>query len=71
MATKTKLFQILNKRDGIVAANQVGIDAKVAIVNVREPLPTHQSKVVSKETPIDYYEGLSYPGKSTHKGIGI
>ena len=61
-----KLFQILNKRgDGIgLAANQVGIDAQVAVVNVREPLVLINPKVVSKETPIDYYEGcLSYPGK--------
>ena len=36
----TELFQILNKRgDGIgLAANQVGIDAQVAVVNVIEPL---------------------------------
>ena len=36
----TELFQILNKRgDGIgLAANQVGIDAQVAVLNVREPL---------------------------------
>ncbi len=61
-----KLFQILNKRgDGIgLAANQVGIDAQVAVVNVREPLVLINPKIVSKETPIDYYEGcLSYPGK--------
>ena len=66
MAIATKLFQILNKRgDGIgLAANQVGIDAQVAVVNVREPLVLINPKIVSKETPIDYYEGcLSYPGK--------
>ena len=36
----TELFEILSKRkDGIgLAANQVGIDADVAVVNVREPL---------------------------------
>ena len=66
MAIATELFQILNKRgDGIgLAANQVGIDAQVAVVNVREPLVLINPKVVSKENPIDYYEGcLSYPGK--------
>ena len=66
MAIATKLFQILNKRgDGIgLAANQVGIDAQVAVVNVREPLVLINPKIVSKENPIDYYEGcLSYPGK--------
>jgi len=66
MAIATKLFQVLNKRkDGIgLAANQVGIDAQVAVVNVREPLVLINPKIVSKETPISYYEGcLSYPGK--------
>ena len=61
-----ELFQIHNKRkDGIgLAANQVGIDAQVAIVNVREPLVLINPKIISKENPIDYYEGcLSYPGK--------
>ena len=61
-----ELFQILNKRgDGIgLAANQVGIDAQVAVVNVIEPLVLINPKIISKENPIDYYEGcLSYPGK--------
>ena len=36
----TELFEILNKRkDGIgLAANQVGINASVAVVNVRKPI---------------------------------
>ena len=66
LAIATKLFQILNERkDGIgLAANQVGIDAQVAVVNVREPLVLINPKIISKENPIDYYEGcLSYPGK--------
>ena len=61
-----ELFDILNKRgDGIgLAANQVGIDAQVAVVNVVEPLVLINPKIISKENPIDYYEGcLSYPGK--------
>jgi peptide deformylase len=64
-----KLFQILNKRkDGIgLAANQVGIDAQVAVVNVREPLVLINPKIVSKENEIDYFEGcLSFPGKGVH-----
>ena len=64
-----KLFQILNKRgDGIgLAANQVGIDAQVAVVNVREPLVLINPKIISKENPIDFYEGcLSYPSKGVH-----
>ena len=62
-----ELFQILNKRgDGIgLAANQVGIDAQVAVVNVREPLILINPKIISKDHEIDFYEGcLSYPSKS-------
>ena len=65
----TKLFQILNERkDGIgLAANQVGIDAQVAVVNVREPLVLINPKIISKENEIGYYEGcLSFPGKGVH-----
>jgi len=65
----TELFQILNERkDGIgLAANQVGIDAQVAIVNVREPLVLINPKIISKETEIVYFEGcLSFPGKGVH-----
>ena len=64
-----ELFQILDKRgDGIgLAANQVGIDAQVAVVNVREPLVLINPKIVSKTNEIPYYEGcLSYPGKGVH-----
>ena len=60
-----ELFQILNKRgDGIgLAANQVGIDAQVAIVNVVEPLVLINPKYISRETEIVYGEGcLSFPG---------
>ena len=66
MEIATELFQILNKRgDGIgLAANQVGIDAQVAVVNVREPLVLINPKILSKEVEIPFYEGcLSYPGK--------
>ena len=64
-----ELFQILNKRgDGIgLAANQVGIDAQVAVVNVREPLVLINPKIISKENEIPFYEGcLSYPNKGVH-----
>ena len=64
----TELFQILNKRgDGIgLAANQVGIDAQVAVVNVIEPLVLINPKIIHKEFPIDFFEGcLSYPKKGT------
>ena len=65
----TKLFQILNERgDGIgLAANQEGIDAQVAVVNVREPFVLINPKIISKTNEIPYYEGcLSYPGKGVH-----
>ena len=64
-----ELFEILNKRkDGIgLAANQVGIDAAVAVLNVREPIVLINPKIISKENEIDFYEGcLSYPSKGVH-----
>ena len=64
-----ELFEILNKhKDGIgLAANQVGIDAAVAVLNVREPIVLINSKIISKENEIDFYEGcLSYPGKGVN-----
>jgi len=65
----TELLQILNeKKDGIgLAANQVGIDAAVAVLNVREPLILINPEIISKETEIPYYEGcLSFPKKGCH-----
>ena len=64
-----KLFQILNKRgDGIgLAANQVGIDASVAVVNVKEPIVLVNPEIVRKEEETRYYEGcLSFPKKGCH-----
>ena len=69
MEIATELFQILNKRgDGIgLAANQVGNDAQVAVVNVREPLVLINPKIQEQWDEIDYYEGcLSYPEKGIH-----
>tara|TARA_R110000782_G_scaffold3943_1_gene13991 strand:+ start:1603 stop:2193 length:591 start_codon:yes stop_codon:yes gene_type:complete len=65
----TELFQILNKRkDGIgLAANQVGIDARVAVLNVREPIILINPEIISKEIEIPFYEGcLSFPNKGCH-----
>ena len=62
----TELFQILNKRgDGIgLASNQVGIDAQVAVVNVREPIMLINPKVIKQWEEVPYYEGcLSFPGQ--------
>jgi len=65
----TELLEILAERkDGIgLAANQVGIDASVAVVNVREPIVLINPEIVSRETEIPFYEGcLSFPGKGCH-----
>ena len=69
MEIATKLFQILNKgKDGIgLAANQVGIDASVAVLNVREPIILINPVIEEQWDEIDYYEGcLSYPKKGIH-----
>lgn len=61
-----ELFRILNKRkDGIgLAANQVGIDASVAVVNVREPIILINPEVLDVWDEIPFYEGcLSFPKK--------
>ena len=58
------LFTTLNERkDGIgLAANQVGYDASVAVVNVREPLILINPVIKEQWDEIEYYEGcLSYP----------
>ena len=63
----TELFQILNKRgDGIgLASNQVGIDAQVAVVNVREPIILINPKIIDQWEEVPNYEGcLSFPGQA-------
>ena len=65
----TELFEILNKRkDGIgLAANQVGIDAAVAVVNVREPIVLINPEIQEVWDEVPFYEGcLSYPDKGIH-----
>ena len=62
----TELFQILTERkDGIgLAANQVGIDASVAVVNVRNPIILINPEIVEQWDEVPYYEGcLSFKGK--------
>ena len=69
MEIAKELFEILNERkDGIgLAANQVGIDAQVAVINVREPIILINPKYVETGDEIPYYEGcLSLPGKAVH-----
>ena len=66
MKIATELFEILNERkDGIgLAANQVGIDANVAVVNVRDPLILINPVIEKQWDEIDYYEVcLSFPKK--------
>ena len=65
----TELFNILNERkDGMgLAANQIGYDARVAVVNVREPLILINPSVKEQWDEIEYYEGcLSFPKKGVH-----
>ena len=69
LAIAEELFQILDKRgDGVgLAANQVGINAQVAVVKVRKPLVLINPKILSQSTEITFYEGcLSYPNKGMH-----
>ena len=64
-----ELLNILSERkDGIgLAANQVGYDASVAVVNVREPLILINPVIKEQWNDIEYYEGcLSYPKKGVH-----
>ena len=63
----TELFEILNKRkDGIgLAANQVGINKRVAVLNVKEPIVLINPMIVENNDVIQYYEGcLSFPKKA-------
>ena len=69
MKIAKELFEILNERgDGIgLAANQVGIDANVAVVNVREPIILINPVIEDQWDEIDYYEGcLSWPKRGVH-----
>ena len=61
-----KLLKHLEEcKDGIgLAANQVGIDARVCVVNVDRPLIFVNPKVVGKFGAIRFKEGcLSFPGE--------
>ena len=60
MKIATELFEILNQRkDGIgLAANQVGIDAQVAVVNVREPLVLINPEYISQEGYNFWYQEI-------------
>ena len=65
----TELLEILTiRKDGIgLASNQVGIDASVAVLNIKEPVVLINPKIVKKTDETPYYEGcLSFPGKGCH-----
>ena len=64
-----ELLNILSERkDGVgLAANQVGYDACVAVVNVREPLILINPVIKEQWDEIGYYEGcLSFPKRGVH-----
>ena len=64
-----ELLEILNNRKDAIglAANQVGIDAAVAVVNVREPIILINPEVIDVWNEISYYEGcLSFKGKGVN-----
>ena len=61
-----ELFNILSERkDGLgLAANQVGYNASVAVVNVKEPIILINPVIKEQWDEVPYYEGcLSYPQK--------
>ena len=65
---KDLLNILAERKDGIgLAANQVGIDAAVAVVNVREPLILINPVITEQWDELDYYEGcLSFPKRGVH-----
>ena len=61
-----ELLEILSDRKDAIglAANQIGIDAAVAVVNVREPIILINPEVIEVWDEIPFYEGcLSFPKK--------
>ena len=64
-----ELLEILAERKDAIglAANQIGIDAAVAVVNVREPVILINPEVIDVWDEISYYEGcLSFKGKGVN-----
>ena len=61
-----ELLEILSDRKDAIglAANQIGINAAVAVVNVREPIILINPEVIDVWDEIPFYEGcLSFPKK--------
>ena len=64
-----ELLEILSDRKDAIglAANQIGINAAVAVVNVREPTILINPEVIDVWDEISYYEGcLSFKGKGVN-----
>ena len=64
-----ELLEILSDRKDAIglAANQIGINAAVAVVNVREPIILINPEVIDVWDQISYYEGcLSFKGKGVN-----
>ena len=57
---------LLESRDGIgLAANQIGIQKRVCLVHVEQPLLLINPIIVAAEGEVEYEEGcLSFPGES-------
>lgn len=63
---KEKLFDTLDKHENGVglAANQIGIQKRVCVINVTEPICLVNPKIIDLDTEIPYVEGcLSFPGQ--------
>lgn len=61
-----KLFRVLNARgDGYgLAANQIGINKQVCVLNVKKPVYLINPRIVDSEGELVYYERcLSFPGE--------
>jgi len=61
-----KLFRVLTDRnDGYgLAANQIGIQKQVCVINVKEPIYLINPKIVEASGSLIYYEScLSFPGE--------
>ena len=62
------LQELRQSESGIgLAANQIGINKRVCVINVKEPIVLINPKIVRKEEETRYYEGcLSFPKKGCH-----
>jgi peptide deformylase len=62
-----QLFDVLSTSEAgvAIAANQIGIEKNVVVINVKEPIYLINPKITNQSGEIYYDEGcLSFPGKS-------